>query len=894
MRFGLHAVIAKDYREAVRALAERILQPYLARLRPADRRPKVINDPVWQTVILYPFEVIILDSPLMQRLRGIRQLGVAHWTYPSAHHSRLEHSIGAVHNVDRLLEAFSRSLERADQLRPKWANLLRLAALCHDIGHGFMSHVSENAVDALGCAIDLKMELAEELGVEECTLAEAASYYILESPAFQELAASAQKLTNHQLPEGFQTHLPRLILGLPVHDRFPLIQEIISGPFDADKLDYMTRDAQMSGIPIVTDIPRLIHKARLVEVATDKLTPQIARRVKDVHPTYFVQGIATSGARTLDELMIGRTLLYDKIYRHQKVRATEAMVLGIMAAVAENEYTTLPILPLLLRDHEILHLTAEGLKQKTGLVPNAQRLEAAQDLSKRLRDRRLFVAAYAFSHYLPSDPFKDTVDQKVGLERLRSQVDQAEARYSLVERITKTLRQIRQLVPDVAPQIADEALHFYFALDPPSPSSGTSKIAKALLITTSGDIVAFRDDCAEAAPWSNAYLLTRDLGFVFCAEEIAPAVHLATELVLRRDLKIRTPESVFEYAKVDRSLVGDLRRQLETRGFYPRDLADLRPEPQRLAMADVRPRISRICNNLAPFEGLAGDPGKLMRTGVSPLLVRTWLRQFDDRWVEAAMDVLAAVRVLGSSEVRPALSAFIAGNPDLKGCTVCPLGSPRDSSSVVSYYIGDHQGEYGLHSADLPTALGRRDGRPILFVDDFIGQGAQSTTILAQWMGETGQLGEQHVDPLPADLQTEFRARQVYFLFVGGDSRGADRLLKVAGEKLGLRPVSFAISHRSSDLPSLFDAKYFPEKSPAMDPAFREICQETGEELLAEHNGKVRTREWIRERALGFGNTGLLIAFPYNTPTQTLTLLWSRGRARGADWLPILPRRSKS
>ena len=64
-----------------------------------EKAGKEINDAVWRTISLTQFEVLILDSPLVQRLRRVRQLGVVHWVYPGAGHSRLEHCLGAVHQV---------------------------------------------------------------------------------------------------------------------------------------------------------------------------------------------------------------------------------------------------------------------------------------------------------------------------------------------------------------------------------------------------------------------------------------------------------------------------------------------------------------------------------------------------------------------------------------------------------------------------------------------------------------------------------------------------------------------------------------------------------------------------------------------------------------------------
>lgn len=83
----------QEFEEKVDKFVAKLLNDYVP---VKNKYNKVIHDPVWGTMTFYPWELQVLDSPLLQRLRKINQVGLAVLTYPSAHHSRFEHSLGVV------------------------------------------------------------------------------------------------------------------------------------------------------------------------------------------------------------------------------------------------------------------------------------------------------------------------------------------------------------------------------------------------------------------------------------------------------------------------------------------------------------------------------------------------------------------------------------------------------------------------------------------------------------------------------------------------------------------------------------------------------------------------------------------------------------------------------
>src|SRR5207247_7529291 len=187
--------------------------------RTAGVRPsqfEIVRDPLWNNIRLDPEALAVVDTPAVQRLRYIRQLGHAFLVYPGATHTRFEHALGAYHLARRALA----QLEEVTGSAPVPTTDLRrlkLSALLHDIGHYPFSHA------------------LEEAGL----------------PHHEELAA------RHLQAGELAQQLERL--GAAPDTLLPLIQGrrqaggalagLVSGSLDVDKLDYLSRDAQMCGVP---------------------------------------------------------------------------------------------------------------------------------------------------------------------------------------------------------------------------------------------------------------------------------------------------------------------------------------------------------------------------------------------------------------------------------------------------------------------------------------------------------------------------------------------------------------------------------------------------------------------------------------------------------------------
>jgi uncharacterized protein len=235
---------------------------------------KVIRDPLWNNIRVEPLALRLIDTPAFQRLRYVRQLGLAFLVYPGASHSRFEHALGTYHLARRALLLLD---ERGD-LRDigELCADIRIAALLHDIGHYPFSHALEE-IGALH-----HEEVARPL------ISQGAVGDILRS----------------QLGDDAPARIMALIRG---QSASPL-QGLISGSLDLDKIEYLRRDALMCGVPYgEIDADRLINS--LVVLSSGQ------RRI----------AIQEKGVSALESLLFAKYQMYRNVYWHHAVRSATAM-----------------------------------------------------------------------------------------------------------------------------------------------------------------------------------------------------------------------------------------------------------------------------------------------------------------------------------------------------------------------------------------------------------------------------------------------------------------------------------------------------------------------------------------------------------------------------------------
>jgi hypothetical protein len=169
---------------------------------------------------------------------------------------------------------------------------------------------------------------------------------------------------------------------------------------------------------------------------------------------------------------------------------------------------------------------------------------------------------------------------------------------------------------------------------------------------------------------------------VFTTAELAPYVFVAVERVLRTEFGIRSPRSMYSYAKQRSESVDAIKRELVERDYYGSLPYDLRPLPQALLRGDVRGTLDRVAARFHAYEGPVETPGE-ERTAplVNSERMIDWLRQFDsDLLIEAGLRALQQIQFFGRQELIDALDVFLSTEERFRRGSIATLGKPKGSS----------------------------------------------------------------------------------------------------------------------------------------------------------------------------------------------------------------------
>lgn len=313
----------------------------------------------------------LMDTPEVQRLRRIRQLGVASVAFPGAEHTRFAHAIGAAFVMKKLvarLRQIHGELPFWQQVTSERAQDVLAAAFLHDVGHGPLSHLFEDAIPGTAH----HEEWTERIVLDPSTGV-------------------------NKVLVSIDPHMPERVAALVRGEHpLPFLARAVSGTLDVDRCDYLLRDAHATGVRYGEfDLDWLLRSLRFSKA-----------------PQGQAPGLAIDGAKGLpaiEAFILARLFMFQQVYLHKATRAAEWMIRTVLArasrVIADGE--RLPGTP------RAIELAAHGeppslgdyLELDDAVIAVAMhgweqaRDPALADLSQRVRVRRLFKTYELFGEH---------------------------------------------------------------------------------------------------------------------------------------------------------------------------------------------------------------------------------------------------------------------------------------------------------------------------------------------------------------------------------------------------------------------------------------------------------------------------------------------------------------
>ena len=262
----------------------------------------ILRDPVHGLVAFETAEEhvveALMDTPEVQRLRRIRQLGVTSLAFPGAEHSRFAHAIGAAFVMKLFLarlRAIHGDLPASQQVTEARGRDALAAAFLHDLGHGPLSHLFEDAIPGTP---------PHETWTERIVLDPSTGV--------------------HQVLASLDPAMPARVVDL-VHGRheLPYMAKAVSGELDVDRCDYLLRDAHATGVRYgVYDLDWLLRSLRFSPSGNAGLAPELA-----------IDG--AKGLPAIEAFITARLFMFQQVYLHKATRAAEWMIRRILGRAVE-------------------------------------------------------------------------------------------------------------------------------------------------------------------------------------------------------------------------------------------------------------------------------------------------------------------------------------------------------------------------------------------------------------------------------------------------------------------------------------------------------------------------------------------------------------------------------
>ena len=648
--------VLRDYTERTRQ--------YCSQHTLSPNHTKNFYDAVWGTIEINEGEIFILNSPILQRLRKIKQLGLADLLYSSANHSRLSHTLGVLQTASSMWLQIERELRKKEiSIEPDVEQIVRLAAIFHDCGHMFCSHASERFFQAdtnysrYPEIERLRNQFKRKLQIKP-SLSEIISVLMVNSPSVREILSMLdgglnQLQFNNSRQDIVIEKICCLIIGFPYSKKTIPYSQIICGQIDSDKLDYLRRDSHMTGVPVAVDMSRVFQKLRMVPSQQSYSMLSVADEHAD---RVYKLGIAPAAINTIDQLIISRYMMFENIYFHQKVLTAEEMLRYALRKLDGSTKGLLDNFEAIMRLNDAVIVngnfgkSVEEIVEKDFLIKDKTMFNEACIILSELSLRSLFKRCISFT----SENLTD-VGQIGASFYPKAFVDRdLKMQSSFLKGVKTEVERIKNLLKDCDQFSFSRKTDILIIITPEiSSASLNSNIAIADKINRDRNMVF------EADNWLKSRTTRKPQNYLVSREEDRYIVYIAAEKVLFEKYGLLMNDTII-YDETDEAEIAKIKCALDREGYFG-DTYALIPDEE---IKRYSSRIDALVDKWKTYERFDIERGG-RRSIDAPSLV-SFIKQFCrfrdelgdfDLFVRGCLELLEDVHVVTHSEILAALKS---------------------------------------------------------------------------------------------------------------------------------------------------------------------------------------------------------------------------------------------
>lgn len=891
-------------------------------------KSKQIKDNQWGMIDFDGRAMRLIDCPLVQRLRYVKQLGFTYLTYPSAEHSRFSHTLGVGHVVSKFIEAINKRgrtlggkaaagieyvpFERINGLEED--DLIH-AALLHDIGHLPFSHVTEKILESRsthftcgGVSLsDFMFNVKKTLNINP-KFSEVLTLAFILSDRFEKFYYNYVREPGAEAEEAL-LRIACLIVGIPPTPELSGLPQLISSAsVDADKVDYVNRDALNCGVPVGVDVARIFLRSGVVRATRQQI--EMLNLKEKPEEVEFLFVVNSSGIDTIDEILQARTALYQRVYFHAVTRTVERL-LGI--SMEENVLSKEG-------DAECKEALALWTKKDVTLLDQLARssIESVSSPALQISNRQFPRKAYSFSPSIVGThvPLREILP--AALDEVVTEISK-QINNTTIEQCLRDEKLWKGDAGKIEASVLSEARLIYSQLQ--TTEGGRKQIVaikgesdpRIIVVGTAHEkqkghnqIICQNDrlftlrDYSNAREQQDAYELLKEIGFVLCDEAWRGIVFFASRVVLARlmlqrtraELRFNGDKDLAEEVHYIPRLLPEFSLSALRSGLPQAQIRQLNAALVECGYFNDKPwacepvsaqdsRVRTIAHSLRRFEGYRS-------WSVTTRSVAAFVSQFPPQLRDPMLSILEHkteyITTQRAVELLKPLLLEVS-----KPCVVVPF-SPTSGNQIwtsLSKEIGSSVS--GITFA--PAVTETVGSGSIVFVDDNISSGTQACAQMLNFLGvprcdwpAKSQAEDELLPELKDGALAAFKRCSVYLLFAAGKTEAEAVIRDV------LKPIEgidFAGVRIGTQIGADID---WPSE-------LKQYLCDVGKQLMAWHLHRKAfdeleqsDREYCESRAFGYSNAGGMLVSSWNVPTSTITPLWQPGLYDGHPWMPLLIR----